>query len=587
MISTKKPPIGVDDFARLVDKERNYLFVDKTLFIREIIEEPSVVTLIMRPRRWGKTLNLSMLEYFFSSTVLDVSTKGLFDELAIGKAQGNYLRHQGQSPVIFFSLKDVKERNMDLAIEKMVSLLQALFRKYQGIITHSDRLTDNDKHLFEKHLNGKLNRAEIENSLLVLSELLYRHYRKSVYIFIDEYDTPLNTAYLYNYVEDMTFLMKNFFSAALKGNPYLEKSVMTGILRISKNSMLSSLNNLKVFSVLNEKYQTYFGFSDKDVSRLFSEMNLEREIQAIRDYYNGYRIGDVLLYNPWSVMECLSAGGELKPYWINTASDDILRNLLLQSSPEIKAQLQRFIGDKAHVLEVEISDAVRFESLEQDETALWSLLLATGYLTQVSKKMLDEYYECQLKIPNKEVAKLYIGVFRHWLLQRTDKASFDAFIDDLVFGRIDEFIQKLAHYLLKYTSYHDLHQESNYHTFITGLLCSLTDSYFLYSNPEAGLGRADLVLVPKNPTQQDAIIMEFKHDKRINPSEKLAREAIHQIDDKCYHEFVTGYHSVRRILKLGLAFNGKQVASAYRWDDVNGNPLGKIIYQKPLKAEKI
>lgn len=586
METKQKPPIGIDDFARLVDKQRNYLFVDKSLFIKDIIEESSMVTLITRPRRWGKTLNLSMLEYFFAPNVLDKSTEGIFTDLAIAKIGGNYLQHQGQYPVIFISFKDIKELSLGLTLQKLTALFQSLFRKYKSILLNSGRLDETDKNLFSKYLSGDLNQADMENSLLILSELLYRHYHKKVYIFIDEYDTALNNAYLYNYVEEMTTLIKNLFSAALKGNPYLEKSVMTGILRISKNSMLSSLNNLAIFSVLDKPYAQYFGFSESDVSDLFAKMNLAHEVNAIRNYYNGYRMGDTFLYNPWSVMECLRESGELKPYWVNTANDDMLKDALLQSSPEIKAQLQRLISNKDHVIKTKISNTVRFNNLEQDETALWSLLLATGYLTQINKKALDEYYECELKIPNEEVSKLYIGVFRHWLLQKTSKMSFDRFMEDLISGRIDLFIGKLGDYLLKYASYHDLRHESNYHTFITGLLCSLTDHYFLYSNPEAGLGRADVVLVPKDSQQHDAVIMEFKQDKSIKFSDKLAKQAIQQIDKRLYEKFLIGYQSVQRILKIGLAFNGKRISSAYRWDDIDGNPLGKIVCQKPLETEE-
>lgn len=577
----KKPPSGVDDFAELVDKRNQYLFVDKSLLIKDFIDASAKVTLITRPRRWGKTLNLSMLEYFFAPTVLDITTNGLFDNLAISRVEGNYLQFQGKSPVIFISFKEIKCQHFENNLDEIKEILYDIYHRHEYLLD-SQKLSKNTKKRFQNYLDGNVNQAQITTSLRFLSQCLYEHYQEKVYIFIDEYDTPLNYAYLNGYIEEMTALMKNLFGASLKGNRYLKKGMMTGILRISKNNMLSDLNNIQVFSVLNDKYAPYFGFTHEEVKQLFNEIALEPETPLICDYYNGYHIGNCKLYNPWSVIECLDNQGELKPYWVATANDDILKNSLLLSTPEIKAQIQKLISDNHHSVKAVVSENIGFDHLTTDENALWSLLLATGYLTQTHKKLIDLSWECELRIPNQEVNKLYIGIFRNWLLEKSGKSNFDHFMQNLVLGKIDEFSEKLAEYLIKYTSHHDLIHESHYHTFMTGLLCSLTDHYFLFSNAESGHGRADVILVPKDSRQCDAIIMEFKHDKHLQPSKAVAEKAVQQIDDKSYYQFITNYQEIKRILKMGLAFNGKRVAIAYRWDDLNGNPLSKLTTKLPL-----
>lgn len=423
----KSIPIGVDNFAELINLKRNYQFVDKTLFIKDILDDGSEVTLITRPRCWGKTLNLSMLEYFLAPEVLGESTQGLFDDLAIGAIdQGRYLAFQGQSPVIFISFKDVKETQFDLAIRNIRSLLGATFAQHKRSVSNTGVLNADDEWLLDQHLKGEIDQPTLGYGLLTLSEVLYRGFQnKKVYILIDEYDTPLNYAYQYGYLEEMTRFMQNLLSAALKGNPYLEKGVMTGVLYISKDSMLSGLNNVDVHSVMRATYATHFGFSDEEVRKLFFESGLEHEMDLVREYYNGYRIGSHACYNPWSIMQCLNNGGRLDAYWVNTADDRLLRDALWQSSAHVKIQLQHLISASEdcvqnsvqQTIDTNLSDTIRFEDMMQDETVLWGLLLSTGYLTMVDKdtKHLSIKPRCTLAIPNQEVRSFYIHILQSWL----------------------------------------------------------------------------------------------------------------------------------------------------------------------------
>lgn len=561
----KNVPIGIDSFRDLANKENNYLFADKSLLIKAIIDDKAKVTLITRPRRWGKTLNMSMLECFFSPE-LEGESAELFADLAISRTGEAYLEYRGKYPVIFISFKDIRHDSPEAAIEKLRSLVQEAFRKYEECFYKSSILSKFDKQLFEKYLTGQVNNSELQGSILILSELLHKHYREEVYILIDEYDTPLNYAYIHDYCDEMVEFMKNLFGAALKGNRHLKKGVMTGILWVSKNSMLSGLNNVKPYSVLSERYAEHFGFSDDEVQALFKEQGVAYS-EGVREYYNGYQVGSLKLYNPWSVMYCLDEGGKLAPYWVNTSDNQIVKNSLLQSATQIKHQLQQLINVDKHVIRTRFSENIRFDDLANDEISLWSLLLAAGYLTlNKPQDITTEVYE--LTIPNREIKRLFLETFKDWMVNQLGRPKFDEFMMDLVSGRVEAFTEKLETYLMTYASYHDFPTESNYHTFMTGLLCSLTDNYLLLSNPEAGSGRADIVLLPRDAQQAFAIIIELKRDKKLRPSQGLAKKALNQIDVKNYDALITKYRKISKVLKIGLLFNGKKVASSYRWDEL-------------------
>ena len=573
----KNIPIGIDNFAKLVDKDNSYLFADKTLFVKAIIDDKSEVTLITRPRRWGKTLNMSVLHHFFASEVHGRPTQGLFDGLKIeAENEGAYMRHQGQYPVIFISFKDVKENSYDEAINNIKKLIQELYREHEALLD-SDKLREHDKELIKKYLNGSIDTQDLERAIRILSELLYKHHKKPVYILIDEYDTPLNAAYT-THLDDMTRFMKNLFSAALKGNPYLKKGVMTGILRISKDSMLSGLNNVKTHTLLDDTtYHRYFGFTEEEVNQLFSdsEIALDTEIQQqIKTWYNGYLINDLVLYNPLSIIQCIDHRGELRSYWINTADDSLLKNALLNASESAKEQFAALIEGQS--TQASVGDTIHFHELSTNDTALWSLLLAAGYLTYDRKVLNRTDYTCSLRIANQEVTGLYLDVFANWLKQALGVNKYQSFMQDLVTGNIASFSEKLGNYLTRHTSGHDFTRESNYHTFVLGLLCSITDTHYLHSNLESGVGRPDVLLIPKDKDKDLAIILEFKYTKENQDQEKRAEQALEQIDVKHYQSFIEQYDYIKRILKMGVAFQGKSVFTFHRIDDLENSPLSEI-----------
>lgn len=419
---SKSIGIGGSNFRELIDKD--LLFVDKTLFIKAVIEDESKVRLITRPRRWGKTLNLSMLHYFFAAEVYGQKTAGLFNNLLIAKQSENYIeKHQGKYPVIFLSLKDIKANSLKEALEGIYELVMRVFANH-SYLDDSETLKAKTRQIYEIIGERSANTKQLQESLLILSEALYQHHQQKVYILIDEYDTPLNFARTQEYFDDMTLFMKNFLGAALKDNPYLEKGVLTGILRISKDSMLSGLNNPKIYTMLDDsRYAPYFGFTDNELDILFTEQNMLKNEASVKAWYNGYCVNGLTLYNPWSIMSCLDNRGKLEPYWLDTGNDDLLKELLQQATPSVKTQLQHLVEGNA--VTVTVNKTMRFDQVKTDATMLWNLLISAGYL-----KVLDSHYygegsvmECVVAIPNREVMGLYHGIFLRWLtLNQTREA---------------------------------------------------------------------------------------------------------------------------------------------------------------------
>ncbi len=409
----KKIHLGCSDFAKIINN--NGLFADKSLLIKEIIDDGGEVLLFTRPRRWGKTLNQSMLQHFFASEVYGNKTAGLFNNLAIANVDnGRYIRdYQGKSPVIFISFKDVKESTFDGCLNNLRLLIQSLYLEHSYLLT-STKLLDIELDIFNRYLRCEKDPQIIADAIKDLSKLIYKHYdNQKVYILIDEYDTPLNEAFLKNYINELTELMRNLMSAALKDNHCLQKGIMTGILRISKDSMLSGLNNLLVYTILDKKYREYFGFTDDELDILFKEQNLERNEPEVKQWYDGYNFAGCHIYNPWSILSCLNNDGELGAYWVNTGSttmiERVLDNFHDKVAPKITALMQK------QEITQPIDRQVAFDTMLNKESTLWGLLLFSGHLTatviDISKNSL---YNCSLKIPNEELQpnfpkKLYLG----------------------------------------------------------------------------------------------------------------------------------------------------------------------------------
>ncbi len=557
----KKLPIGVDNFRELTSKESNYLFVDKTLLIKEFLDTGTKVSLIIRPRRWGKTLNMSMIQHFFSPIVNEKKTLGMFDDLKIAQENnGGYLKYQGKNPVIFISFKDVKQNTFDDFLEKTRGLIQNICNQYPELID-SNYLSESDQDVLKQLYNKTATPISMSESLQTLSVLLHKHFKEKVIILIDEYDTPLNATYNKPDFNKIVDFFKSLFGTALKGNDALEKGMMTGILRLSKNKMLSDINNLKLYSLTNNQYSQHFGFSENEVHTLFEESRVKTDMQEVARWYNGYCSGTLeKIYNPWSILNCIDEHGTLKPYWIQTGDPDILKSVFLNANIHTKEKLNALLLGES--IEAVIDEYCSFDQVKENPEALWSLLWALGYLKIIES---PEFFTARntyvLQIPNYEVACCYMSIFQAFMETLPHPDQYDSFLKSLTAGRIDQFILELNSYLLNVASTFDFTTESNYHTFLLGLTASLWKTHEIHSNKEIGLGRPDMLIIPRNKQNSLGIILEFKKEapgKNPDEYEKIAWLGLKQINTQKYDATLQTTTNVQEILKVCLVFYGKQ-----------------------------
>jgi len=563
-VAMRKIPIGIDNFSDLLEQEKNFLFVDKSLLIKDLIEQGTKLSLIIRPRRWGKTLNMSMLQHFFSSQVNFRATKGLFNNLKIATERNGYYLHkyQGNYPVIFVSFKNVKEKSYDDFLYKIANIAQNLCNNFLELAT-SDKLTDIDLNQLDKlkALNNQPNEIELTEFLKTISSLLYKHYDKKVIILIDEYDTPLNAGYKQPYFDQLVNFLKNMFGSALKGNDYLEFGVMTGILRLSKNKMLSDLNNLRLYSLLEEQYSQYFGFTEQEVASLLEESSSSINISDLKYWYNGYKSGDIeAIYNPWSILNCIADKGKFKPYWLKTGDEELLKTVLLNSGETVKAKLNLLLC--GNIIDSIIDEYLSFEQINYStDEVVWSLLWCMGYLKSVGKPILSGInYRHQLKIPNYEVECSYRDVLTSFA-RSFDESRYDALLKHLVKGNVQDFAKNLEYFMLNIPSYHDLTNETHYHMLLLAWSFSLYETHDIYSNKESGFGRPDLVLSPRDINNDLGIIIEFKKaeiNQSIDIYHNIAEKGLQQIEYKKYDLVFNNHKHIKRTLKLCLVFFGKQ-----------------------------
>ncbi len=559
----KKIYIGSSNFEKIITDDG--LFVDKSLFIKAIIEDTSDVILITRPRRFGKTLNMSMLHYFFAEKVWFTETARLFDNLAIAKVDdGFYIKeYQGKYPVIFMSFKDIKARDYQTVLGQLTYLARDAFNVHDYLL-ESHALSVTDKKIFESYLEMEtFNTYKIDVSLRFLSQLLYKHHRQKVVILIDEYDTPLNAAYVENYIGDLTPLMRNLMSNTFKDNDALHKGVMTGILRVSKDSMLSGLNNLEVYTILDQEYREYFGFSDQELDALYEEQGVIADKENAKKWYNGYNFAGLQIYNPWSILNCLHRDGKFDDYWVHTSNNTMVETLLLKFREDVHPAVTQLMEHKT--AEVIIDRHVTYDVLDIQSSSLWSLLLFAGYLTTEMARRTDELlYECRVKLPNIEIVHLLNYYYKIWFSTRLG-VQYQAFLNNLAEGKVEKFSEQLNTYLTEALSVRDTGYtaEKFYHGLVLGLIASLRSSHIVHSNRESGDGYPDVLLYPlaNNQKHDLGIVMEFKHAKEDGSEnqELLAEKALRQINEKNYVTELKAQAQVKRILKLGLAFNHKQV----------------------------
>lgn len=552
--------IGIQSFEKLISNR--YFYVDKTNFIKEWWESGDDVTLITRPRRFGKTLNMNMLERFLS---VEYARQGeIFEGLSIWK-DGTYRKLQGSFPVIFLSFADVKANTFAVAREKICMLIQSIYRRHNYLLK-GESLEEGETETFRKVLTDMAD-SEAAYSLKNLSEYLFCYHGKKVIILMDEYDTPLQEAWVYGYWPEMVEFIKGLFNATFKTNPYMERAVMTGITRVSKESIFSDLNHLEVVTVTSEKYEDSFGFTEEEVWEALKEYGLYGNRQDIKDWYDGFTFGGRKdIYNPWSIINFLDKR-RLAAYWTNTSSNGLVDRLIREGSTEIKTSMEKLL--KGEHLFKEIDEQIIFGQLDTDENAIWSLFLASGYLKAegytLNKDTGADLYE--LTLTNKEVRIMFRKMIRKWF------TGSGTVYNDFIKALLKDDVKSMNAYMNRVTlvsfSYFDsgrkpsaeTQPERFYHGFVLGLSVELADRYIITSNRESGFGRYDVMLEPKNTTDH-AMIMEFKvRDPKEEASlEDTADAALRQIDRRRYETSLEERGIPKeRIRKYGFAFEGKEV----------------------------
>lgn len=560
-------PIGIDDFGKIRNKE--FYFVDKTAFIRQLIDSPREVTLITRPRRFGKTLTMSMLEYFFSIEK-ESQSRHLFDHLAIEQAGPEYMAQRGQYPVIFLTLKDIQNPSW-LTWERMLSFIRLflaqVYDRYRYIRERAD-INDVQARLFDHVVQGQATEDELALSLTNLMAMMQTYYGRKVILLIDEYDAPIQQAWESGYYTGCIGFMRQFLSSALKTNDTLEFAVLTGITRISKESIFSGLNNLDVCSVLRNQYAGVFGFTEAEIQELLETAHHGEKISELKKWYDGYHIGHAEIYNPWSVINYVANDCQARPYWVRTSGNSILRHLLSHTD-ELRVQMiQNLLHGKA--VHVTLDDSLIYSEIDQDPGALFNLLLTTGYLT-VEKvlSLSDDRYA--LRIPNEEIRKLYSTEIMNSLGKNVTKNTFDDLFDYLIEGQAENFALQLQQLLKAIVSVYDTaNKESFYHGFMLGMTALfLEKEYTVVSNRESGYGRFDLAILPKDKDDV-GVIMEFKVAVNEVELQEKANEALRQIETQ---EYITEFQTrgIHNVWKYGIAFYKKKVAVVRAGDGSEGN----------------
>ena len=547
----KPLPIGVEDFKRLVDN--GYYFVDKTLMIKELLENKETVNLFTRPRRFGKTLNMSMLQRFFEAT--EKSNAYLFDGLKIA-AYPEYMAYQGQYPVISISLKSMKQASYTDAFYMYKNLIAKEYEKHK-IILESNQILDSEKEVFQNIMEQRADQNVYLNSIRTLSDILAKYYEKNVIILIDEYDVPLENAYHEGFYDDMTNLIRSCFESALKTNPSLEFAVLTGCLRVSRESIFTGLNNLKTYSITKNKFSQYFGFTQEEMQEILQNFSLEQYAGTIAKWYDGYRVGLTEIYNPWSVLNCIDSYLQndmvaCEPYWSNTSSNRIVKRLIEESNERTKSMVEELInGTPIHT---QIFEDVTYGTIDVNQDYIWSFLLFTGYLKIISCETIGDETYYDMVIPNVEIKSIYKNTIRSWFIDHINRDSRTDILESIIHADAEKLEDLLCTWLTNTISCFD-EQENYYHGFVTGLVSGF-NGYMVVSNRESGNGRFNLV-VKQRSRWHHAAILEFKVVEKYNQMTKACEDALKQIEEKDYEASLRD-EQYENIAKLGICFCQKR-----------------------------
>jgi len=587
--------IGIDDFKQLV--EGNYYFADKSLLIKELLDSKAAVTLIPRPRRFGKTLNLSMLRYFFEKVIdrsYPVSGEKQFESKSsqgdtlpspahtecfpqenVSRYQGEWglsrrplfnglkieqhhdcMQEQGKYPIIWLTFKDVKTQKWEDCYRLIRKQISSEFERHVGIV---ELLSDAEKELFERIRQGNGDLADFMRSLLDLSAYLERAYKTRVIILIDEYDAPIHAGYLNGYYDEVVSFMRVFMGAGLKGNSALNFGVMTGILRVAKESIFSGLNNLRVCTLMQDGYSNQFGFLEDEVKAMLTYFGLENHLDEVRQWYNGYQSGSYKVYNPWSIINLVDNKGKIQAYWVNTSDNTLIKNLLKKCSPEMKEELEVLM--KGGSVKKHIQENIVMTEIERNDEVLWNFLLFCGYLTFENYRREETEWFAELSIPNLEVVVAYKTSFRSWFIEESSVRDYQKMLESLIEGHAEEFQDFFMNLTQTTLSTFDVNKnepERFYHALVLGMLSSLSSSHEVRSNRESGWGRYDVMLIPKDRSKL-GVILEFKkvQVRKKETLESAAQSALKQIEEKQYETELRAL-GLTRILKVGISFLGKE-----------------------------
>ena len=550
----KKIALGQSDFKTIIEDDR--YFVDKTLLIKEFLEDPSQIILIPRPRRFGKTLNLSMIRYFVEKC--DEDRRHLFNNLLIEKEE-DIMKRQGIYPTIYLTFKDEKHDDFNILVKRLNYYLIDIYNQFKHIY---DYLKDeSDKNFFRKIQSGKASKDDIEIALRKLSNYLYDYYGEKVIVLIDEYDTPIQHSYFSGIYDETIGFMRNFLSNTLKDNIYLEKAMLTGILRVARESIFSGLNNLKVNTILKNAYCDKFGFTDIEIEKVLNDFNVVEQREEFKKWYNGYIFGNTVIYNPWSVLCYLDdRDSGFMPYWVNTSENKIIKTILSKGSEALKKSFEELL--RGNAIEAVIDENIIMADIEANEDNIWSFLLMAGYLKVVGKRREDIEIYYSLKIPNLEVKYMYEKIIRDWQSEGYIASEYNEMLKALVNFDYEVFEEIFVDYVEKSLSYFDVsgeEPEKVYHSFVLGMLVSLNKSHYVLSNRESGYGRYDVMVIPKD-IAKPGIIIEFKRARKTNKKtiEELIEEARKQIEDKKYETELLN-RGITNIKKIVIVFKGKEV----------------------------